>query len=253
MDRFFGFAAFLCSAGLIYAMGVGYGLFPLAGVSSHLLIGLLAAILSVALHCLIFAIFTGSGKDTRLLVEDLGLNSAFVARTKRFKKEVFPPALYAILAILILISLGGALSVLGTAGWVRWIHGILAWFVVAYNLWTFWREYQAVKENSQLLQEINSVASQTLKESPSVLGSAEDPYDPSHLTDSEWGRHGFAMGKFLCFLAYNLWLAYFYMRIIMNWYWLALWPFILASVLLWAVGYLLRLRFAKFRPQLTAP
>src|SRR4051812_41173938 len=129
MANFFGVGAAIgtgiyLAALLLGHFGASFGVQPF----THLVVGLTAAIWSVSLHCLIFGIFTGAGKDTRLLVEDLRLSPDYVKRMKAFKFTVFPPALYAIMAILGVTSLGGALSA-GSAGWLRWAHFACAWLV----------------------------------------------------------------------------------------------------------------------------
>ncbi len=247
MAAFFGFGAVLGTALYLAALTLGhFGSSLGAQPFHHLVIGLTAAIWSVSLHCLIFAIFTGAGKDTRLLVEDLRLDPDFVKRMKAFKFTVFPPALYAIMAILAVTSLGGALSA-GSATWLRWAHFAAAWLVFAYNSKVLLQEWRAVGENSKLLQRVNEAAAskapagaKPLYEEVAVLADAVEEF--------EWGTHVYAMGRFLTFLAYNTWLPYLYFRFIVGYFKMPWWPYLVLSLLLYLAGSYLTLRYRDFRP-----
>jgi hypothetical protein len=240
MVTFFAGFAILSSLSLISAAIMGY-----LGSSYHLMTGLFSAVLAISCHCLIFAIFTGSGKDTRLLVEDWKLDSEFVKRTKVFKRTVFPPALYAILFLLVVTTLGGALSTGGA--WLQTLHGVLALGTLYYNLKTFYQEYLAVKENAAILAEVNRTAGALLKDREAEPEQFEEGIEK--IADLEWGTHVFALGKFLCFMGWNVWLVYLYVHWIMGVLKIPLWPFLLSSLLLLLVGYYLRYLYRSFRPQ----
>lgn len=255
MSPFFNFFAILCA--VLYGAALLCGQFPVAfgalftffGPSAHMMLGLSAGILTVSLHCLIFAIFTGSGKDTRLLVQDLSLNTEFVKRTKVFKRTVFPPALYAILFILITTSLGGAVSGGRSPAWLHWVHGLVAWLTYFYNLKTFLIEARGVKENASILAQVNRVAAEAIGASSQggevvVLGAEEE---------HEWGTHVFALGKFLCFLGFNVWLPYLYIRFIMAELRTPFLPFLALSLVCLAGGYYLRYQYRGYRPKRLSP
>jgi hypothetical protein len=243
MTRFFGICAVIST--LLFGVSVVYGL---NGIPTHLLWGLISAIFAALLHCLVFAIFTGSGKDTRLLVEDLSLNKEYVKKTKAFKKDVFPPALYAIFFLLILTSLGGACSS-STHIWLKWAHGFWACFTIYYNVKTFWLEYKAIGVNSSILKELNAnagaiVSQQAPEPTEFTVGS-----EPQKVADLEWGTHVYAFGKFLGFLSWNTWLVYLYLRFIMGEIRTPIWPFVLVSLGVWFGGTFLKIRYQDYRPK----
>jgi hypothetical protein len=249
MANFFGFASLVGTALFLAALGLGHFSAALgAQPFHHLVLGLTAAIWSVSLHCLVFGIFTGAGKDTRLLVEDLRLSPDFVKRMKAFKFKVFPPALYAILAILVVTSLGGALSA-KSAGWLRWLHFGCAWLVFFYNTKVLRMEWRAIRENGELLRRVNEEAARHAVPSASpqyrevaVLADAAEQFD--------WGTHVFAFGRFLTFLAYNTWLPYLYLRFIVGYVRMPWWPYLALSAALYLAGSYLKLRYRDFRPGL---
>jgi hypothetical protein len=219
--------------------------------SQHMLLGLVTAILIASLHCLVFAIFTGSGKDTRELVQELRLDENFIRRTKAFKRTVFPPALYCLLYLLILTTLGGALSAKGSP-WLGWAHRLFAWFTFYYNVKTFRNEVRAVRENSGILVEVNAVAVRVrLSETPSQSSAAKELREahlPEPVEEVSWGAHVYALGKFLCFLGFNTWLPYVYFRYIMGIIETPFWPFLVCCLLFLSGGYYLRGSYRNFRP-----
>jgi len=248
MTGFFGFSAVLSSTLLAFSIGLGYW-----GHSSHLLVSLLAAFVSISAHCLIFGIFTGAGKDTRELVQDLNLSTEFVRQTKAFRKITFPPALYAILMILITSFFGGALSKWG--GNLVLAHGLFALLTFGYNLKTFWLEFKCVRENALILRKVNSEAAKVTEAHPELVESAhfESPEVVDGLGGYRWGSHVFALGKFLCFMGWNCYLPYIYMKFIMGKLDLPLWPFASLSLLFLGVGYFLRWKYRSDRPGLLTP
>lgn len=243
MARFFGICAVINS--LLFGVSVVFGF---KGIPSHMLWGLGTSIFAALLHCLVFAIFTGSGKDTRLLVEDLSLNQEYVKRTKAFKKDVFPPALYSILFLLILTTLGGAVSN-STQLWVYWLHGIWAAFTIFYNIKTFWLEYKAIGVNSGILRDLNAKAGEVVSHLKAEPTEFTPGSDPQKVADLDWGTHVYAFGRFLGFLSWNTWLVYIYVRFIMGDIRTPLWPFILISLALWLGGLFLKTRYQDYRPK----
>jgi len=249
MTGFFGFSAVLSSLLLGASVALGY-----LGHSQHLMVSLLAAFVSISAHCLIFGIFTGAGKDTRELVQDLHLNPEFIQLTKAFRKKTFPSALYAILMVLITAILGGSLSKVTNSYWAS-LHGLMAWATLFYNVKTFWLEYRCVGENSEILKKVNLEATRATLQDPSLapVTQFDDPQAVDGLGGYEWGSHVFALGKFLCFLGWNTFLPYIYMRFIMGMITLSVWPFICLSLVFFSLGYFLRWKYRSFRPLRPTP
>ena len=241
MDNFFAVCALLSSLALVLSLGSGYllGGFNLSP-HNHMLLGLGAALFASILHCLVFAIFTGSGKDARLLVERLGLKAEYGATVKIFRRKIFPPALNAIGLLLIMVILGGALGAGRLPGPLRWAHPIVAWLTIFYNLKIFWKEYLIIKENTVFIQRVNSDAAQAFEGAPPLMESTPDQFTPN-----EFATHVRAMGRFLCFLAYNLWLPYLYLRFSMALLWVRWEPFLVVSLALFIVGKYFQFKYTR--------
>lgn len=255
MTTFFRIFVTLCGA--VYAAALLSGHFgPSLGmtVSGHLLLGLSAAILCICAHCLIFAIFTGSGKDTRLLVEDLGLDKELVKRSKRVKMVVFPPALYACLFVVVAAAFGGFLSTKGATWGLNYLHPIVGWLCFAYQIKVFIQEARAVKDNAKALDEVNALAAAAVAQSGHRQSGSEDiPVDLGAVETHDWGTHVYALGSFLAFLGYNVWLPYFYLKVVMGLVSLPFWPFGLSCAILLGGGWYLKWKYREFRPQSPKP
>lgn len=244
MAGFFGIGAIGASLMLFTGIALGH-----LGSGAHLLLVLAGSVLAVSLHCLVFGIFTGAGKDTRELVQDLNLDRDWALKTKAFRKTNFPPALYSIFFLMFAIFAGGALSTRMTPIF-HWVHGILAWGAVLYNVKTFWLEYASIRENSRILKQVNREAA---KAASGVQWKQVIPnIDLEPVSPVEWGTHVFALGKFLCFLGYNLFLPYIYTRYIMGMIKMPFWPYLTAAVVLVLSGYYLRMKYQSFQPQQSA-
>ncbi len=247
MSRFFNIFAGTCALLLLGVILSGYFRVALGiTFAQHMLFGLTTAILCVSLHCLIFAIFTGSGKDTRLLSEDLKLDASFLKRAKGFKRTIFPPALYAIFFLILTTSFGGLAAAKGTTGWV-WAHIVASWFTAIYNWRTFYKEAVGVKENSTLIDAVNVAAALKAPSLVTPLSEAGEVI-PGAIENLSWGAHVFALGKFLMFMAYNTWLPFLYFKYIMGLFTTPFWPFLLLSAVLFGGGYYLRYQYRSFRP-----
>lgn len=250
MNRFFHFFAIICALSLLASLVAGHFSTSLdLAPSHHLLLGLTAGLLTVSLHCLVFGIFTGAGKDTRELVQDLKLDPQYVGSTKAFRRIAFPPALYGIFLVVLTTTFGGALSASGGTT-LRWAHFLLAWTTFLYNLKAFWLEARCVRENAAILARVNQEASRALithpeegKAIPEVAGML------SAATETlEWEAHVYALGKFLTFLGWNTWLPFIYLRFIMGYLTMPVWPFLTLSLACLGGGYYLRWRYQAYRP-----
>lgn len=208
------------------------------------MVALFSAVAAVSLHCLVFAIFTGAGKDTRELSEDLKLSRDYFEKIKGFRKTNFPQALYAILFLMAAIFLGGAVTV-KPSFILGLIHGVFSAGAVLYNLKVFRFEFLSIRENASLLAEVNSVAADVAESVERHTIAPEIDLEP--VQPVEWDQHVRAFGKFLIFLGVNLFLPYIYLRFIMGITSIPFWPFILLAVFLVLAGYLLKERHSSYR------
>lgn len=241
MTGFFLIASLMTSLGLTSSVLMG-----VLGSGYHLMAALFSSVAAVSLHCLVFGIFTGAGKDTRELAQDLAMSQEYFEKIKIFRKKNFPPALYAILFLMAAIFLGGAVTV--KPGYVLGIvHGIFAAVAVLYNLKTFYLEYTSIRDNARLLEEVNRQAS--VIASGKKLNPVLPEIELEPVSQVEWGTHVYALGKFLTFLGINMFLPYLYTRFIMGILTMPVWPYLTASLVFLISGYYLRTQYKQYQPK----
>lgn len=236
MTGFFAFSSVLTSFGLLSAIVMGF-----QGSGYHLMVALFSAVAGVSLHCLVFGIFTGAGKDTRELSEDLKLSREYFEKIKVFRKTNFPKALYAILLLMAAIFLGGAVTVRPSPT-LGLVHGLFSSAAVLYNLYVFFFETKSIRENARLLGEVNRLAGSVAS---GVERKTIDPeIDLEPVQPLEWNQHVRAFGKFLIFLGANLFLPFIYMHYIMGMDYIPFWPFLVSAIALVGCGYVLKTRYS---------
>ncbi len=242
MVTVFAILASLDSLAMIAALFLGHFLARLGlTVQTHMLMGLGSAIFAALLHCLVFAIFTGSGKDARLLVDSLGLNAEYIETVRRFRQGVFPLAMNAIGALLVMAVFGGALGA-GFGGWfVGVLHPVVAWLAVGYNIFIFWHELQFIAANSRFIARVNTDAAVAIK---SLV--PDETLSVQRLSESEFATLAHAMGRFFCFLGVNLWLPYLYLRFAMALLWVSWKPFLAGSLILYVLGRALQRKYRLY-------
>lgn len=119
----------------------------------HYYLGLFGVILGpLAIHCLIFIYFLGTGRWTKevALAYDLP-DEPWPRLTRELKRRTFPPALFAML-----ISIATAAAGLGAQmhQWPWPIHATLGTLTLIINAWAFLVEYRAVSQNAEVIEAI---------------------------------------------------------------------------------------------------
>lgn len=115
----------------------------------HFLVGLLTAISTLLVHCIIFTYFLGTGRWVKEVGLAYGLADDRLPRqTRELKRRVFPPALFAML-IVIATAAGGQGAQMGIWHWS--IHATLAVLALAVNAWAYTVEYRCLAENAVVL------------------------------------------------------------------------------------------------------
>lgn len=118
----------------------------------HFYLGLIAAIATLLVHCLIFTYFLGTGR----WVKEVGLayrlpDDPLLKLTRELKRRSFPPALFAML-----ITIATAAAGLGAQlrEWPWMVHGTMALLTLAVNLWAYRIEYRDLTINAGILEEV---------------------------------------------------------------------------------------------------
>jgi hypothetical protein len=118
----------------------------------HFHLGLYATIGNLAVHCLVFIYFLGTGRWVKEVAQAYKLPDFPLPRlTRDLKRRTFPPALFAML-----IPIGATASGLGLQmqEWPGWLHLVLAIASLVVNLWAFRIEYRNLRTNAGVIQEV---------------------------------------------------------------------------------------------------
>lgn len=118
----------------------------------HFYLGLIAAIATLLVHCLIFTYFLGTGR----WVKEVGLayqlpDDPLLKLTRELKRRSFPPALFAML-----VTIATAAAGLGAQlrEWPWPIHATMALVTLAVNLWAYRIEYRDLAINASVIDEV---------------------------------------------------------------------------------------------------
>jgi hypothetical protein len=114
----------------------------------HLYLGLFTVSSTLALHCLVFVYFLGTGRWVKEVGLAYGLPDEPLPRlTRDLKRQAFPAALFAMLTAIATAAAGAGQH----QGWPGWIHLSLATLTVLVNVWAFIVEYRTVRVNGEVI------------------------------------------------------------------------------------------------------
>jgi hypothetical protein len=119
---------------------------------AHYYLGLVTVLVNLALHCLIFIYFLGTGR----LVKEIAIayrmpDEPWPKLTRQLKRKTFPPSLLAMLLGIPTAATGMGIQM---AAWPWWLHLGLTVLLVLVNVWACVVEYRAVRTNAHVLDEI---------------------------------------------------------------------------------------------------
>jgi len=118
---------------------------------AHFALGLGSTIGNLAVHCLIFIYFLGTGRWVKEVALAYQLPDAPLPRlTRDLKRRTFPPALLA-MSVTIIAAVSGEGA---RREWPGWIHLALAAACLVVNLWVFRIEYRNVSINGGVIDDV---------------------------------------------------------------------------------------------------
>ncbi|HWG47637.1 MAG TPA: hypothetical protein VN688_33040 [Gemmataceae bacterium] len=143
----------------------------------HFYLGLFAVLLTLAVHCLIFIYFLGTGRWVKEVAIAYRLPDAPLPRlTRDLKRRTFPVAL---LAMLVPIAAAAAGTAAQRQEWSWKIHAWSAAITLLVNLWAFIIEYRNVSINAgvidNVMREVDRIRSEHGLPSNAEAIQAENP------------------------------------------------------------------------------
>lgn len=142
---------------VLFAVTIWLGVTHRSAHWQHQWLGVLTGIYTLLTHCIVLMHFMGSGKAIKEAVETHDLpndpQTGYTRRTRKFKARTSGLATLCCILIIAVVWLGGAKDVGVLKGMT---HAWFAYFVVAFNLYSFWVEYRVIKENTEMIREIDA-------------------------------------------------------------------------------------------------
>jgi len=118
----------------------------------HFFLGLFAVFLALAVHCLVFIYFLGTGRWVKEVAQAYRIPDVPLPKlTRELKRGTFPVALAAMLVAIATAAAGTAAQ---RQEWPWTIHFSLALITVLVNLWAFRVELRNVRINAGLLDDV---------------------------------------------------------------------------------------------------
>jgi len=124
-------------------------------LARHVYCALPVVIFSMFSHTMTIFYFIGTGKQVKEIVRERSLPPDLLEETRRLKREVFPAATCAIVAVMATFIIGGGVHV----GMIPWyLHMILALLAVTASAWAFVREARNIYRNVLLAERVETLA-----------------------------------------------------------------------------------------------
>jgi hypothetical protein len=118
----------------------------------HFYLGLFSVLLTLAVHCLIFIYFLGTGRWVKEVALAYGLPDAPLPKlTRELKRWTFPVALTAMLVAIATAAAGTAAQ---RREWHWTVHFTLALLTLLVNVWAFWIELRNVRINAGVIEDV---------------------------------------------------------------------------------------------------
>lgn len=122
--------------------------------ASHMVVGLFTAVFGLFLHCLIFTYFLGTGRWVKEVARAYQLPDHLLPKeTRTFKRQVFPPALFAMLSVIAAVATGAGAQTGPETSWGL-AHPVMAVVALALNGWAYVIEYRTVTANAKIMDAV---------------------------------------------------------------------------------------------------
>ena len=118
----------------------------------HFYLGLFSVLSTLALHCLIFIYFLGTGRWVKEVAIAYSLPDQPLPKlTRELKRQTFPVAL---LAMLVPIAAAATGTAAGQKQWAWQFHALIAAATLLVNAWAFIVEYRNVAINAGVIDDV---------------------------------------------------------------------------------------------------
>jgi hypothetical protein len=143
----------------------------------HFTLGVVTGLFTCLTHSLVMIHFMGSGKGIKEAVENFNLpndpQTGYVRRTRKFKARTSGLATMAAFSIIVISWLGAARDTdwLGLTPTWDWVHPWGGYLAIAFNIYAFTVEHRIIKENTEMIAEINALIERSQKTQNTTAGT----------------------------------------------------------------------------------
>ncbi len=124
---------------------------------AHMLFGIGAALVVLLVNSIVVTYFIGAGRWCKEVVETYSLNRALVSRSQQLKRRTFPWAVFSMVAVIVVVALGGAADpttgARSTAAWVT-PHFLAALLTLAFIVVAFFVAGGNIRAHHDVINEI---------------------------------------------------------------------------------------------------
>jgi uncharacterized membrane protein len=149
MAQFLLITTLLTMAGLVATSVVGFTADSGAGVGRHILYALATVVLGLFSQSMTMFFFIGTGKEIKDKAKGEDDEASVMQETKRYKSQVFPAAMYAMLVLMLTFILGGGIHRGSLPLWTHYILTIASIYMFGR---AYWIEIRAMEENARLME-----------------------------------------------------------------------------------------------------
>ena len=144
---------------ILFAITIGLGLTHHSAHWQHQALGVVTGIYTCLTHSIVLMHFMGSGRAIKEAVAEHALTdhpvSGFRRRSRRLHARASALATLGCVFIIVAAWLGAWTDTHRSNGAAHAWHVWFVWFTVAYNLYAFRVEYRVIRENTELIREVN--------------------------------------------------------------------------------------------------
>jgi hypothetical protein len=124
---------------------------------AHMLFGIGAALVVLLVNSIVVTYFIGTGRWCKEVVETYSLDRSLVSRSQKLKRQSFPWAVCSMVAVIVVVALGGAADpttgAKATANWVM-PHYIGALSTLAFIVFAFFVEGGNIRAHHNVINDI---------------------------------------------------------------------------------------------------
>jgi hypothetical protein len=113
----------------------------------HFPMGLLTALFTMLVHCLVFTYFLGTNRWVKETTAAYSMGPQFPAESRRLRTKAFAMAMTSMLLVVAAVATGAGAH---TKVWPLWLHQSVPVGAYVFMLWAYRVEYLAVEDHIQL-------------------------------------------------------------------------------------------------------